>query len=223
VFAPLRSAAGGLVGVLSVDVPHDRRRPRLLQREIVEMFAAQAGIAIENAQLTQRLTSASRRGDTVARLGGDEFVVIAHKATLQDAERLGRRLRRAVAAPIRVNQTMVRFTITIGIALSAAPVTSRHCCAKPMSTCTNERQMPNRCRDTEPCWVQWRLSGSRLLEISRRRWLNPGIGATPQDISTPMPRGLWRLRESAGGVGVIAISLAVFQAAGPLGVAGGRL
>jgi diguanylate cyclase (GGDEF)-like protein/PAS domain S-box-containing protein len=320
-FAPLCSAAGDLVGVLSVDVPHDRRRPRLLQREILEMFAAQAGIAIDNAQLTerlqaseeafrlafegagngmalvdlspfdrgrfvrvnaalcrilarsagdllslrvvdithpddrdqdsavlnnmladgpkvhhaekryirgdgaavwaavttsvvedaagsahyaivqiedinerravreeltrraghddltglpnrhtfherlaaaaeqvkatatpgavlycdvdafksvndtyghvagdhilteiaQRLTAASRRGDTVARLGGDEFVVIAHKATLEDAERLRRRLRRAVAAPIRVNQAMVRLTITIGIAsLSSA-------------------------------------------------------------------------------------------------------
>jgi diguanylate cyclase (GGDEF)-like protein len=72
-------------------------------------------------EIAQRLTAASRRGDTVARLGGDEFVVIAHKATLEDAERLRRRLRRAVAAPIRVNQAMVRLTITIGIAsLSSA-------------------------------------------------------------------------------------------------------
>jgi diguanylate cyclase (GGDEF)-like protein/PAS domain S-box-containing protein len=315
-FAPLCSAAGDLVGVLSVDVPHDRRRPGMLQREILEMFATQAGIAIDNAQLTerlqaseeafrlafegagngmalvslspldhgrymrvnaalcrilgrsaedllrlrsldithpddreraiadmhdavaggpkvhrvekryidangatvwaavtssivedaaggvhfaivqiediterravreeltrraghddltglanrhtfqerlaaaadqvratatpgallfcdvdhfkaindtyghvagdhiltviaQRLTAASRRGDTAARLGGDEFVVVAQHATLEDAERLRRRLRRAVAAPIRVNRTMVRLTISIGIA-----------------------------------------------------------------------------------------------------------
>jgi len=54
-FAPLCSPSGELVGMLSVDLPHDRRRPGPLQREILEMFAAQAGIAIDNAQLRERL------------------------------------------------------------------------------------------------------------------------------------------------------------------------
>jgi diguanylate cyclase (GGDEF)-like protein/PAS domain S-box-containing protein len=54
-FAPLRSPAGDLVGVLSVDLPSDRRRPGALQQQILEMFAAQAGIAIDNARLTERL------------------------------------------------------------------------------------------------------------------------------------------------------------------------
>jgi diguanylate cyclase (GGDEF)-like protein/PAS domain S-box-containing protein len=54
-FAPLTSPSGELVGMLSVDLPHDRRRPGALQRELLEMFASQAGIAIDNARLTEQL------------------------------------------------------------------------------------------------------------------------------------------------------------------------
>ena len=54
-FAPLYAASGELVGVLSVDLPHDGRRPGPLQRELLEMFAAQAGIAIDNARLSAQL------------------------------------------------------------------------------------------------------------------------------------------------------------------------
>jgi diguanylate cyclase (GGDEF)-like protein/PAS domain S-box-containing protein len=54
-FAPLSSPAGELVGMLSVDLPHHRRLPGPLQREMLEMFAAQAGIAIDNARLKERL------------------------------------------------------------------------------------------------------------------------------------------------------------------------
>jgi diguanylate cyclase (GGDEF)-like protein/PAS domain S-box-containing protein len=54
-FAPLTAPSGELVGMLSVDLPHDGRRPGALQRELLEMFAAQAGIAIDNARLTEHL------------------------------------------------------------------------------------------------------------------------------------------------------------------------
>jgi diguanylate cyclase (GGDEF)-like protein/PAS domain S-box-containing protein len=54
-FAPLYSPAGDLVGMLSVDLPNNLRRPGPLQREILEMFAAQAGIAIDNARLREQL------------------------------------------------------------------------------------------------------------------------------------------------------------------------
>jgi diguanylate cyclase (GGDEF)-like protein/PAS domain S-box-containing protein len=54
-FAPLRSPVGELVGMLSVDLPRDGRRPGMAQRELLEMFAAQAGIAIDNARLSERL------------------------------------------------------------------------------------------------------------------------------------------------------------------------
>jgi len=54
-FAPLYAASGELVGVLSVDLPRDGARPGMFQRELLEMFAAQAGIAIDNARLTAEL------------------------------------------------------------------------------------------------------------------------------------------------------------------------
>jgi diguanylate cyclase (GGDEF)-like protein/PAS domain S-box-containing protein len=54
-FAPLTAPSGELVGMLSVDLPHDGRRPGALQRELLEMFATQAGIAIDNARLTEHL------------------------------------------------------------------------------------------------------------------------------------------------------------------------
>lgn len=54
-FAPLHSINGDLVGVLSVDLPADGRIPGAIQRELLEMYAVQAGIAIDNARLAERL------------------------------------------------------------------------------------------------------------------------------------------------------------------------
>ncbi len=53
--APLRSPEGELVGVLSVDLPVDGRMPGPIQRELLEMFAAQAANAIDTARLHSKL------------------------------------------------------------------------------------------------------------------------------------------------------------------------
>ena len=60
-FAPLRSSDGALVGVLSVDLPDDGRVPGPVQRELLAMFAVQAGIAIENSHLVELLRAEHRR------------------------------------------------------------------------------------------------------------------------------------------------------------------
>lgn len=60
-FAPLTDSAGRLVGVLGVDLPEDGRLPGPLQRDLLEIFAAHAGIAIEKAQLTDRLREERNR------------------------------------------------------------------------------------------------------------------------------------------------------------------
>ena len=59
-FAPLFTATGELSGLLSVDLPHDGRRPGRMQREVLEMYAAQAGIAINNAMQRARLVEQVR-------------------------------------------------------------------------------------------------------------------------------------------------------------------
>lgn len=53
--APLRSADQTMVGVLSVDLPPDLHKPGQRLRELLEMFAVQAGIAIDNVRLREEL------------------------------------------------------------------------------------------------------------------------------------------------------------------------
>ncbi|MEV4348538.1 diguanylate cyclase [Actinoplanes sp. NPDC049596] len=54
-FAPLYAPDGELVGVLSVDLPRDGRRPGLVQREMLELFAQHAAIAVQHARLHHEL------------------------------------------------------------------------------------------------------------------------------------------------------------------------
>jgi len=59
-YAPLHGPNGDLLGVLSVDLPVDRRRPTLLGRQVLEMYAVQAGLAIHHAQERARLNERVR-------------------------------------------------------------------------------------------------------------------------------------------------------------------
>ena len=54
-FAPMYSVSGTLVGILSVDLPEGGRRPDEVQCALLEMYATQAGIAIDNARLVARV------------------------------------------------------------------------------------------------------------------------------------------------------------------------
>ena len=54
-FAPLHGSNGSLIGVLSVDVPHDGMRPDAADCELLEVFAIQAALAIDHARLFQDL------------------------------------------------------------------------------------------------------------------------------------------------------------------------
>ena len=69
VVAPLRTSRSGLLGTLSVDLPRDGLRPSPAQLELLEMYAAQASIAIENATLHTALVERdAERERTVGRL-----------------------------------------------------------------------------------------------------------------------------------------------------------
>jgi diguanylate cyclase (GGDEF)-like protein/PAS domain S-box-containing protein len=58
-FAPLEASDGRLLGMLSVDVPRDGRRPGPATRRALEAFAVTASLAIEHATLA----ADSRRGE----------------------------------------------------------------------------------------------------------------------------------------------------------------
>ena len=59
-YAPLYSAAGELLGNMAVDLPADGRVPDEADRELLEMFAVQAGVALSNARERERLTDRVR-------------------------------------------------------------------------------------------------------------------------------------------------------------------
>ncbi|MET3806164.1 diguanylate cyclase (GGDEF)-like protein/PAS domain S-box-containing protein [Nakamurella sp. UYEF19] len=66
-FAPLRSSAGELTGVLSVDLPQDGLRPSASQRQLLEVLSVEAGNALDNALLAERL----RTGEEIFRQAFD--------------------------------------------------------------------------------------------------------------------------------------------------------
>jgi PAS domain S-box-containing protein len=63
---PLRSSEGEILGILSVDDPQDRQIPSEATVEIIELFAAQAAIAVENARLYEQT---QRRAIQLAAVG----------------------------------------------------------------------------------------------------------------------------------------------------------
>lgn len=54
-YAPLQGPDGTLLGVLGVDLPVDGVRPSPIRRQVLEMYAVQAGLAIHHAQERERL------------------------------------------------------------------------------------------------------------------------------------------------------------------------
>jgi diguanylate cyclase (GGDEF)-like protein/PAS domain S-box-containing protein len=97
------------LAVMFIDLDHFK--------EINDVYGHQAGDKVLK-QVAQRLVASVRESDTVARLGGDEFVVLlpiidneAH-ATL-----VASKIVEAVDQPIRIAQSEMRVSSSIGIAI----------------------------------------------------------------------------------------------------------
>ena len=74
-YALLHGPTGELLGVLNVDLPVDGRRPGPLTRQVLEMYAVQAGLAIHHAQERDRLQERVRLSNatrTVVETAGRE-------------------------------------------------------------------------------------------------------------------------------------------------------
>jgi diguanylate cyclase (GGDEF)-like protein/PAS domain S-box-containing protein len=69
-------------------------------------------------EMAVRMKNCIREGDTLLRLSGDEFVLVALKASSEsDALALAERLLEAVRAPMRIGETKLSPSLSIGVAL----------------------------------------------------------------------------------------------------------
>ncbi len=69
-YAPLYSASGELLGNMAVDLPPESRVPVGDERELLEMFAVQAGVALSNARERERLTDRLRLDQMLTTVAG---------------------------------------------------------------------------------------------------------------------------------------------------------
>jgi diguanylate cyclase (GGDEF)-like protein/PAS domain S-box-containing protein len=98
-----------LAAVLYVDLDHLKRINDSLGHAVGDLVIAAVG---------GRLAGITRGGDTVARIGGDEFVVVLGEIRREeDAVRVADKVRRAVAAPLRVEGHDFVLSASVGIAL----------------------------------------------------------------------------------------------------------
>lgn len=87
-FAPLYAGDGSMLGVLSVDLPRDGKRPGQGTRDALEAFAISAALAIEHATLRSRAEESEKRYQLLAT--SDPLTGLGNRSMLLD------RLRHAV-------------------------------------------------------------------------------------------------------------------------------
>ncbi len=86
-------------------------------KAVNDAYGHHAGDAMLRA-LAARMTGAVRRSDTVARLSGDEFTVLTGEPVDADGVRvLASKLVAACAAPVEVDERMLRVSASVGVAL----------------------------------------------------------------------------------------------------------
>jgi diguanylate cyclase (GGDEF)-like protein len=69
-------------------------------------------------EISRRLASCVREGDTLARLGGDEFVFVLNSPAGQaEAEAVSQRAQLALAAPMRIDGIDIHASVSFGVAI----------------------------------------------------------------------------------------------------------
>lgn len=92
-YAPLYSADGELLGNMAVDLPPRGRVPGALDRELLEMFVVQAGLALSNARDREQLTARLWLGDMLRKIAIagslNSMEEVLHSSALALAEGMG--------------------------------------------------------------------------------------------------------------------------------------
>jgi diguanylate cyclase (GGDEF)-like protein/PAS domain S-box-containing protein len=98
-----------MVGVMLMDLDHFKN--------INDTLGHETGNALLQ-EVTQRLKTCFRQGDTVSRFGGDEFaVVLADMAHIEDATHIAQKILKAFEHPCCVNNYEIFTTFSIGISV----------------------------------------------------------------------------------------------------------
>lgn len=96
------------LGLLMVDVDEFK--------EVNDGLGHQAGDMLL-CELGERLNACVRATDTVARMGGDEFIVLLPDLRISpEAEMIAAKIVAAIASPVRIDQTWVAVTVSVGVA-----------------------------------------------------------------------------------------------------------
>lgn len=99
-YAPLYSATGQLLGNMSVDLPPGNRIPNREERELLEMFVVQAGLAMYNAQQRELL------GDQV--LMGQMLRAVSSAGQLAELDLSLREAAQAIARGLQTEHLWIR-------------------------------------------------------------------------------------------------------------------
>ena len=108
--ARLRRRTDALFAVIFVDLDHFK----LVNDSLGHLIGDQLLV-----QISRRLETCLRPGDTVARFGGDEFILLLEELTsVAEAEQVADRVQREVSVPMQLGGQEVFTTVSLGVAMA---------------------------------------------------------------------------------------------------------
>jgi diguanylate cyclase (GGDEF)-like protein/PAS domain S-box-containing protein len=104
--------AGSQLGILFLDLDHFKRINDTLGHEVGDLLLR---------DVSKRISSVLRKGDTLSRLGGDEFVVVLESLkTPEDAGNVARKVIEVVSQPYDLHGNTLNTAASVGIAVYPA-------------------------------------------------------------------------------------------------------